>query len=85
MARRVYGHTQKKRVCVKEVKSFLKEIFGEYIANILIQETISNRADTHRLSDGEIRALIEGMDELFGCCGEILYQLMEFEDEELSV
>jgi len=85
LARRVYGRTKKKRVTVKEVKSFLKEIFGEYIANIVIQETISNRVDTHRLSDGEIRALIAGMDELFGCCGEVLYQLMEFEDEELSV
>ncbi len=84
MSRKQYSRTRK-RVMVKDVKSFLKDIFGEYIANIVIQETIRNKSDNHRLSDAEVKSLIAGMDELFGCCGEVLYQLMEFEDEELSV
>ncbi|MEM0120774.1 MAG: hypothetical protein QW514_05415 [Thermoprotei archaeon] len=82
MSKRTY--TYRRRLCVKEVRSFLKEIFGEYITNIIIHEAIGHKSDAHKLSHSEVRALIACMDELFGCCGEVLYQLMEFE-EELSV
>lgn len=71
-------------VTVKQVRDFLRGIFGEYITNIVIRETIRDTSDEHRLTEDEVRALIAGMDELFGCCGDVLYELMEFEEEEFS-
>lgn len=71
---------KRRRPTVGFVRSFLKEIFGEYIANILVQETIGFKPEDHELTDGEVKSLIKGIDELFGGFGDVLYGLMELEE-----
>jgi hypothetical protein len=66
---------------VIDVKRSLGELLGQTVAEIVVRESFHGKPDDTPLNKTDIATLKSNLKEMFGCCGGVLYQLIELDKE----